>query len=74
MLETLFRRCKQHQIVRKMQAVVPAAPNIDILIFLVMTFYPIHMKSEEVSCGTIFCNDGEMTGSGIFSVLFWNSA
>jgi len=43
MLNTLFRECKQCQIVRKMQIVVPAAPISDTLIESAVAVYLIHI-------------------------------
>jgi len=43
MLKTLFRRCKQHQIVHKKQTVDPAAYNSDTFVDTAVTVYPIHV-------------------------------
>ena len=46
-LKTLFRWCKQHQIVHKKQTVDLAASNSDSHVNLFVTVYPIHMDYEE---------------------------
>ena len=47
MLKTLFRRCKQYQIVYKKQTVNPATSNSDTLVDSAVAIYPIHINYEE---------------------------
>jgi len=47
MLRTLFRGCKEHQIVCKKQTVDPEAFNSDILVDSAVTVDPIHIYEEE---------------------------
>jgi len=44
MLKTLFKRCKQYQIVRKNQTVDPAGSNSDILVEAFVFLYPIQIN------------------------------
>ena len=46
-LNTLLRGCKQYQIVRKKQSVVPTAPNGDTLVRWTVTVYQIHVDCEQ---------------------------
>ena len=47
MLKTLFKRCKQHQVVCKKQTCDIAVANSDNLADLTVTFYPIHIIEYE---------------------------